>query len=323
MKRYDNFYNLIYNKGNLRVAHKKARKGKSHYTAVKEVDANIEEKLIELQTMIRDKTYIVNESDYIHEKINDNGKERDLYKLPYYPHRVVQWAIMNVVEPMFMKHFIHHTYASLKGRGIHKAKYDMERAIRSDTEGTKYCLKLDIKKFYPNIDNNILMGLIEKKFKDKDFLDLMRVIIFSRGLKGQPIGSLLSQYLGNYYLSAFDHHCKEKGRLKYYFRYCDDIVILHHSKETLHKIKLYFDKYLRDNLKLEIKGNWQVFPTFVRGVDFVGYRFFKDKTIVRKRVYKKARKIFSRRFKHKATPSYLGWFKHANCSKFLVKHGVK
>ncbi|MGL5961879.1 MAG: reverse transcriptase domain-containing protein, partial [Cetobacterium sp.] len=302
---------------------KKAKKGKSHYTAVKEVEADLENKLTELQTMLKNHTYTLTEKDYKHEIINDNGKERDLYKLPYFPHRVVQWAIMNVAENAFMSHFIKHTYASLKGRGIHKAKRDVEDALKKDPEGTKYCLKLDIKKFYPNINNNILMELLKKRFKDKELLDLFEMIVFSRGEKGQPIGSLLSQYLGNYYLSEFDHHCKEKGKLKHYFRYCDDIVILLDDKERLHRIKKYFDGYFKTKLDLEIKGNWQIFPTRTRGIDFVGYRFFGDKTIVRKRIYLKARYVFSRPTKHKAMPSYKGWFKYANCSKFMEKHNIK
>lgn len=321
MKRKSDIFEKIINRGNLLTAHKKASRGKSHYTAVRLVNDDLENKLLELRlTLVTD--YKLTIDDYTHEVIIDKGKERDLYKLPYYPHRVVQWAIMNVVMGDFMRSFTTDTYASIKGRGIHLAVKKLKRVLGQNREATKYCLKLDIKKFYPNINNNILYSKIERKYKDKRFLELMKTIIFSMGEKGIPIGSLLSQYLANFYLSSFDHYCKEKLGLKYYFRYMDDITILHHDKNYLHSLKRDFDKILKDEYDLTIKENWQVFPFESRGIDFVGYRFFHNRTILRKRIYKKARYVFSRKYKHKAWSSYYGWCKHANITEFMIKHDI-
>lgn len=323
MKRYNNFYHRIYNRGNLLYAHKMARKNKSHYTEVKFVDENLDSCITNIQNMLKFNKYELKDSDYTYMLINDKGKERDLYKLRYYPHRIIQWAIVNVVSHVFMKDYIHDTYASIKGRGIHKLLTKLKKVLKQDKDNTQYCLKIDIKKFYPNINNEILMRKIERKFKDVNFLNLMRLIIFSRGNKGQPIGSLLSQYLGNFYLSSFDHYCKEQLKLKYYFRYMDDIVILHKDKQYLHTLKKMFDDILNSEYDLEIKQNWQVFPVDIRGIDYVGYRFFRDKIILRKHIYKKARYVFSREYKHKACISYYGWCKHANLYRFLNKHNVK
>ena len=91
---------------------------------------------------------------------------------------------------------------------------------------------------------------------------------------GIPIGNYLSQYCGNFYLSAFDHWLKEEKRVKHCFRYMDDIVIFGSSKEALHQLRKDIDEYFRKELKVVIKGNWQIFPSYVRGVDFVGYRTF-------------------------------------------------
>lgn len=321
MKRKGDIFNKIINIGNLRTSHYRASRGKHHYSAVKEVDLNLEEKLIELKSLLTC-GYKLTKDDYVHEVIMDKGKERDLYKLPYYPHRVVQWAIMNVVMGDFMRNFTTDTYASIKGRGIHLAVKKMKRALGQNRQETQYCLKLDIKKFYPNINNNILYSKIESKYKDKEFLSLMRTIIFSMGEKGIPIGSLLSQYLANFYLSSFDHYCKEQLKLKFYFRYMDDICVLHHNKAYLHKLKREFDKLLSEEYDLKIKENWQIFPVDSRGIDFVGYRFFHNRTILRKRIYKKARYVFSRKYKHKAWSSYYGWCKHANITEFMIKHDV-
>lgn len=322
MKRKKDVFSKIINLGNLRTAHVKASRGKSHYTAVKEVNQDLENKLTNLQRALKTKAYYLTKEDYKLEIINDKGKERELYKLPYFPHRVVQWAIMNVAMPIFTKNFTADTYASIKGKGIHALVTKVKKHLAYNKEDTKYCLKIDIKKFYPNIDNHILYGKLERKFKDRDFLDLMKIIIFSMGDKGQPIGSLLSQYLANFYLSSFDHYCKEILKLKFYYRYMDDIVVLHSDKNYLHRLKRQFDKILNEKFKLIIKENWQVFPVDSRGLDFVGYRFFHGKTILRKRIYKKAKKIFRKGKTHKAYSSYYGWCIHADLHRF-IKNNTK
>lgn len=320
MKRRGNFYHLIYNRGNLLTAHNNAKKNKSHYSEVIYVEKNKEQCLNSIQKLLKEESYILSKKDYRHLKILDKDKERDLYKLSYYPHRIIQWAIINVIGKDIIKSLIIDTYASIKGRGIHKLAKKLKGVLANDSEGTRYCLKIDIRKYYDNIDNEILYKTVKSKFKDKQFLNLIKTIIFSRGEKGQPIGSLLSQYMANLYLSVFDHMCKEKLGLKYYFRYMDDIVVLHNNKTYLHNLKRYFDIFLREKLKLKIKDNWQVFPVDVRGIDYVGYRFFRHKTILRRGIYINARYCFSRKYMHKATYSYLGWCKHANVKRFVNKY---
>lgn len=320
MKRKGNVFEKIVNRGNLLTAHNKSSKGKHHYSSVKEVDDDLENKLEELKLILED-GYCLTKDDYKKETIIDKGKERDLYKLSYYPHRVIQWAIMNVVMFDFMKNFTTDTYASIKGRGIHLAVKKLKKTLGQNRSETQYCLKLDIKKFYPNINNHILYKKICSKYKDEKFLNLMHTIIFSMGDKGIPIGSLLSQYLANFYLSSFDHYCKEVLKLKFYFRYMDDITILHHDKYFLHDLKRKFDDIFEKEYDLKIKENWQVFRVDDRGIDFVGYRFFHNRTILRKRIYKKSRYVFSRKYKHKAWSSYYGWCKHANITNFMIKYG--
>lgn len=161
--------------------------------------------------------------------------------------------------------------------------------------------------------------MLENTFKDRLLLKLLREIVFSRGDNGQPIGSLLSQYLGNFYLNKLDHYCKEKLKLKY-FRYCDDIVVLSESKNDLWKAFAEIQYILNNDLNLKIKENWQIFKVDDRSLDFVGYRFFSDKTIVRKSIYKKARVSFAKNLKSKS--SYYGWFKHSNNKKFIDKYEV-
>lgn len=321
MKRLGYLFEKVCNIANIRTAHKRASKGKHDYTEVKEIEKDLENNLNKIKYMLENNTYKLSEKDYKLEIINDKGKERELYKLSYFPHRIIQWAIMNVLMPIFMKNYSDKTYASLKGRGIHLALKDIKKALK-DKANTLFCYKIDVKKFYPNINNEILMHKLRRKFKDKKLLKLFEIIIFSMGKRGLPIGSLLSQYLANYYLSSFDHYCKEVLKLKYYFRYMDDIVVLGANKKELHKINKKFHYILKEKFDLEIKDNWQIFPVDARGIDFIGYRLFRNKVILRKRIYKRARYVFSRGYIHKALPSYYGWCKHANVKTFMYKHNV-
>lgn len=330
MKRYSGLYEKIYDIQNLRLAHKNARKGKSHYSEVKMVDSNPDYYLFLKQEMLKNKTYKTSEYE-IFKKI-DKGKEREIYKLPYFPDRIVHWAVMQVIEPIWMKTFIFDTYSSIKGRGIHKGLKRLHKAMK-DREGTKYCLKFDIKKFYPSINHVILKQIIRKKIKDKDLLWLLDEVIDSvEGETNVPIGNYLSQYFGNLYLTYFDHWLKEEKKIKYYFRYCDDCVILHHDKKFLHELRKEIEKYLDENLKLKIKENWQVFPTYVRGVDFLGYRSFGDFTLLRKSTAKQLKRKM-RKLKQKidkgetlnfsdkcSINSYLGWLKWCNSYRLRQKY---
>lgn len=117
-------------------------------------------------------------------------KERIIFSLPYYPDRIIHHAIMNILEPIWVNIFIDNTYSCIKGRGIHKLAKDLKGDLQKDRENTKYCLKLDITKFYPSIDHDILKKIIRKKIKDKLLLVLLDSIIDSA--EGVPIGNYLS-----------------------------------------------------------------------------------------------------------------------------------
>lgn len=280
MKRYGNIYSKIYSYENLELAHKNARKNKTFYNEVKDIDKNTEEYLLQLQNMLIWKAYKT--SDYEIFIKNDTGKEREIYKLPYFPDRICQWAIMLQIEHIFLEVFTDFSCAAIPNKGIHHAFKLLDKYMK-DEENSKYCLKLDVKKFFPNISHSILKKLLRRKIKDKDLLWLLDEIIDSiEGDKGIPIGNYTSQYFANFYLSYFDHWLKEELNLKYVIRYMDDIVIFHKDKNYLNLIKQEVERYLNDNLKLELKSNWQVFPSRVRGVDFVGYRHFGNYVLLRK-----------------------------------------
>lgn len=295
------------------------------------VDKDPDKYLQQIQDMLTNGTYKV--SEYTVSILKDKGKERELRKLPYFPDRIIQWAIMLQIEPIFMEVFIPTTCASIKGRGIHKASKTLVKYMENDPDGTKYCYKIDVKKFYPSINHTILKKLLRKKIKDKRLLDLLDTIIDSTdGDTGIPIGSYLSQYLANYYLTYFDHWIKEVIGVKYYIRYMDDIVILHGSKEYLHKLHYLISEYFEKNLLLNIKGNWQVFPTGIRGVDFVGYRHFFGYKLLRKTTCKRFKKkmlnvnrkmknnIPANRTDWSTVNSYFGWLNWCDGYRLMEKY---
>jgi len=316
MKRVGNLFEKIVDFENILKADEVARKGKAGRYGTKIHDRNRMNNLIELQRKLKDGTYKTSEYK-IFKLVTDFGKERMIYRLPHYPDRIAHHAIMNVLEPYFVNSFIRDTYSCLKGRGIHDGVRRLKKALLKKEE-TRYCLKLDIKKFYPSVDHDVLKGLLRRKFKDVRLLSLLDEIIDSAA--GLPIGNYLSQYLSNFYLNYLDHWIKEELNIKYYFRYADDMVILDASKEKLHQLRLQLDEYLTKKLKIKIKGNWQVFPIESRGIDFLGYVFYHDHIMLRKRIKKRfARKMA----KHPQSPlviaAYKGWCQHANCNNLFKK----
>lgn len=323
MKRFGYLYEKIWAMENIQLAHLNAQRGKKHYKEVRMVNANQEFYLEKIQEMFKNKKFKTSKYVKMTKKTNC-GKIREIHKLPYFPDRIVHHAIMQVLGPIWYKTLIRDTYSSIKGRGIHDGVKRIKKALL-DKENTLYCLKFDIKQYYLSVNNKTLKSVIRKRIKDLDVLHLLDEIIDS--VQGVPIGNYLSQYLGNLYLSEYDHLAKEKMGIKYYFRYCDDVVILHKDKKFLHEIRKESENYLLGSRQLKIKSNWQIFPVDDRGIDFLGYRFYHDYVLLRKTIatsFKQKIRYLIRNWEYINTiqavsmvMSYIGWIKYANCKNLL------
>lgn len=345
-KKIKNVYHLLYESGNMIQAQYKAQQGKGERTEITKFNENIIENLDALYWMLRDETYIPGEYRI---KTIYEPKERVIMIAPFYPDRIVHHCIINVLGRFWTNFFISNTYACIKGRGIHKCMEDVHIALVTDKKGTKYCLKIDIKKFYDNVNHAALKAIIRMTIADEQLLRLLDKIIDSNGKDiGLPIGNFTSQYLANLYLAYFDHWVKEdlsktvmaKFGLKiYYYRYMDDIVVLCSDKEALHFILDMMGLYLGAELKVEIKHNWQIFLVDVRSIDYVGFKQNHYGILLRKgilsRFYKKYNKISKRygikdetAIKH-LFPSEYGWIIRCSeeHSKFIfnncLNHGIK
>ena len=306
MKRKGNLYAEICSKENLILADKKARKGKRNQVGVLDFDKNKDINLLRLREILVNKTYKTSKytTFFIYEP-----KAREIFRLPYFPDRITHHAVMNVLEKIFVSTFTADTFSCIKKRGIHGALRAVNKSLK-DEEGTKYCLKLDIQKFYPSVDHDILKKLLRRKIKDRDLLWLLDGIIDSA--KGLPIGNYLSQYFANFYLTYFDHYVKEVLGVKYYFRYADDIVVLSASKIHLHQVLQHIKTYLSVELKLTVKNNYQIFPVASRGIDFVGYKSYHRYILLRKRIKKNFARKVAVGCNEKSFASYNGWLNHSN-----------
>lgn len=319
MKRFGNLYYRICDIDNLYLACTKARKGKGNTYGVIQFEKGLDDNINALHKELSEGKYVTSEYQTF---IIHDPKEREIYRLPFRD-RVVHHAIMNILEDIWTPIFISHTYSCIKGRGIHGVMKHLKKDLK-DIQNTKYCLKMDIRKYYPSIDHLILKNIVQKKIKDKRLLELLDGIIDSA--PGIPIGNYLSQFFANLYLSYFDHWLKEERRTKYYYRYADDMVILASNKEKLHSLLGEIKLYLHNNLRLDLKDNYQIFPVDNRGIDFVGYVFFHTHIRMRKSIKKNFCKKASKLSRKKTTShnckialcSWIGWAKHCN-SKHLIK----
>jgi len=312
MKRKGNLYKQLCSDENIRMAFHNAKKGKKHYREVKEISQNLEYYVAHLKRMLENEQFST--SGYELFTRESGGKIREIYKLPYYPDRIIHHCIIQVVQDLWMNLLIRDTFSTIPGRGIHDGVNRIKQAMH-DVEGTKYCMKLDIRKYYPSISHDILKQILRRKIKDRQFLRLLDEIIDSA--PGIPIGNYVSQWFGNIYLAYFDHWVKEELKCKHYYRYCDDLVIIGPDKNELREKMQQISAYLQNNLALELKSNYQIFPVDSRGIDFLGYRFFHCYTLVRKRIVKTMKKKLNQ---PKSMASYWGWLKHADAYRLTQKY---
>ena len=311
MRRYGNLKDKILSQQNIIDAEHNARKCKSNTYGVKRFDRRDDLTLDAIRISMSNGTYKT--SKYRIFKIYE-PKERIIYQLPYYPDRIVHHILMNILEPIFVKWFVKNTYSCIKGRGIHRLQYDIEKDLRRFGNETTWCLKLDIKKFYPSINTSILYNIICRKIKDTWVLNILKEIINSTDT-GVPIGNYLSQFFANIYLTQFDHWIKEELHIRFYYRYCDDIVIFGDDKKYLYKIYRIVGQRL-SFIRLRLKKP-KLFPTDF-GVDFGGYVFRHSYTKVRKiikikfkRIARKYNNTLLKKYKD-ALSSYYGWLIHCD-----------
>jgi len=286
MKRHGNLFEQIISEENIYLAYLRARKGKSWQDTVKNFEKDLDLNITKIHESLVNRTFTT--SPYITKTIYE-PKTRLIYKLPFNPDRIIQHALLNILEPIWDNLFIFDSYACRTGKGMHAGSTRTMEFVRKN----KYCLKCDISKFYPSIQHDILFEIVKRKIKCKDTLWLIKDIIYSIGSNTNvPIGNYTSQWFGNLYMNELDQLIKHKFHIKHYIRYCDDFLLFHDDKQLLGGMAEIIEKFLKERLDLKF-SKCDLFPVS-RGVDFLGYRHFRGYILVRKSTAKRTKKRFKR-----------------------------
>lgn len=329
MKRAGFLYEKPLDRGLIRDAIIKASRKKRRRRSVRRILNNIDHYVDELYTMIANESFTP--SPYRRFKIKDGAtqKVREICCPKFYPDQIVHWMMILVLEPVFMRGMCETNCGSVPGRGAHYGKKHIEKWYKLDRKNTKYCAKLDIRKFYPSSKAPAVMQELRHVIKCKRMLRLCETVLNSSD--GLPIGNYTSQWFANFLLQRLDHFIKEVLHIRYFVRYMDDMCLWASSKKLLHRAVKAIEKFLA-GLGLVLKANWQIFPTAARAVDFLGFRFFREKTTLRKNLALRLRRRVKKTYKHTqktgrvrardaaAVMSYCGWLKHAHCHGFFVKY---
>jgi len=326
MKRVGHLYEKICGLENIKLAIMKASLGKRKQSAVRRILNQQDLYAARVREMLITKSYVPSPYSVMTVKDGPAQKERTISKPKFYPDQVIHWSLMLQLQPAIMRGMYEYTCGSVPGRGTSYGQKALRRWLDGDYKGTKYCLKLDVSKFYPSVDLALLKGMFRRVIKDQDCLWLIDAILDSSE-PGLPIGNYTSQWFSNFFLQGLDHYIKETLRIRYYVRYVDDLVLLGGNKKTLHKARIAIDAYLR-SIHLTTKQDWQVFKVDCRAIDFLGLRFYRDRTTLRRRNALRIRRRLVK-IAHKgrlsyrdacAVVSYWGWIKRSDSYRFYHKY---
>jgi RNA-directed DNA polymerase len=266
------FHNIV-SVSNLLSAWQEFRCGKRKKKDVADFELHLEDNLFLLNEKLQKGIYIPD--PYQPFSISD-PKPRQIHKATVRD-RVLNQAIFRVLYPVFNKSFIYDSYSSRKGKGTHVAVSRLFNATQKVSKNWKcggYVLKCDIAKFFDSVDHDILFEFLKNKIKDKQVLILLEKIIQSfekTKNKGIPLGNVTSQLFANVYLHELDHFVKHTLRVRYYFRYADDFVILDTDKNVLENYEKKMREFLLEQLQLRLHDNKVFIRKISQGIDFLGY----------------------------------------------------
>lgn len=282
-------------------------------------------------------------------KVKDgpSKKEREIISVPLFPDQVIHQLIIEAAEPVFMVGMYEYSCGSIPKRGTGKGRKYIRKTINHhneyDKSAIKYVAQLDVTKCYQSISHRYLKSELRRKFRGMFFIYIAFLIIDSYvyivvdiECYGLPIGYSTSQWFCNFTLTPLDHYIKEVMQVRHYVRYIDDMIFFGKNKKKLHKVIRTIESII-ENMGLKLKHNWQVYrfdyigktgKRLGRAIDTLGFRFFRDKTILRKyralAIRRQVQQISKMRVitPHDARSlmSRLGSLRHCNSYNFYHKH---
>ncbi len=325
---YSHSYDDIISTENLLAAWREFLKGKRRKRDVREFQYRLADNVLSLHHDLVSQTY--RHGGYYAFNISD-PKPRNIHKASVRD-RLLHHALYRKLYPFFDRTFISHSYSCRKHKGTHRAMRAFKRYVAkascNDTK-TVWALKCDIKKFFANINHQILFSILEKRISGPKILRLLREVVgsFCSDLpihqlsptgeykcmyKGLPLGNLTSQLLVNIYMNEFDQYVKHKLKAKYYIRYADDFVILSRDKFELEKRLRYIVVFLHEELKLELHPKKVSISTIASGVDFLGWVHFPDHRVLRTTTKRRMFRVLADTPKLTQLVSYQGMLTHGN-----------
>lgn len=282
-KKYGHFYNTIADAENGEVAITNASLGKRDRSDVKKILENKVEYAMALETLLRTKCFQPSPSIHLIIKDGPHKKEREIVIPKFYPDQCVHWMLMQQIQPIIMKGMYEYNCGSIPGRGSKYALDAIHYWLTYDPKNCTWCMKLDVEKFYQNIDHECLKKMFRHVIKDPDVLWLLDTVIDCIE-QGVPIGYYTSQWFANFYLQSIDHYIKEVLKIPHYVRYMDDMLLMASSKRQLIRAKQSIEAELakiglkiRNNIDNPAKKNWEIFKPRETGLEFIGTKFIPIK----------------------------------------------
>lgn len=307
-------------------AHCRARKGKTMRSSVVDVDLRPMIYVTHILNVLRDGIYIPSR---FREFTVTDPKKRLVLALPYVDRIVHQWLIEEFIKPYYLPRFIKDSYACIPGRGSHAAVKCIQGYMRDmrQRQGKYYIVKMDISKYFYNIDRDVLFKILKRVITNQQLLDLLHTIIFSDEARvGIPIGNYTSQYFANIYLNELDQYCKHNLGVKYYVRYMDDFILLAPNKRKARRWYRAIQRYAEGYLHLKLNPKSCFYPSS-HGLDFVGYKIMNNCLRLRQRSKRKLNNIIWN-YQHDYTTeadfvtsvaAWLGHAGHANAKTYIRK----
>ena len=287
---------------------------------VRRVLDNIDDYAEQIRKMVLEETY--EPAPYGFEIRIEHGKERKLQKPKFFPDQVIHHLLIMLIRDKLLKRIDLYAIASIPGRGqalgIKKLEFWIQKEKHARSK-TKYCGKGDIRHCFESVKPEVVMNLYERFIKDKKYLRLMYKVVYS--CPSLPLGNYCSAWTLNLLLKDMDNAIRNHPGVHHYLRYMDDFVFFCSNKKKAKQLREIIEKELT-KLKLQIKPNYQIFAINDRGLDMIGYRFFRNYTILRRRNFKKifrlAHKLKNRKFytvyECQSLMSMLGQCRHCHAS---------
>ena len=311
-------YNDIISVKNLCAAWGEFLRGKKSRKDVAEFSLNLAHNIFRLHNDLRTKAY--QHGTYEAFSISD-PKPRSIHKANVRD-RLLHHAIYRVLYPYFDKKFVYDSYSCRHEKGTHRALDRFNQFVRQVSRNdsrTCWILKCDVRKFFASIDQAILMEIIKRHISNTDTVWLIQRVVGSFNSsgpgKGLPLGNLTSQLLVNVYMNEFDQFVKHVLKQKYYIRYADDFVIMHHNKNLLVELLPKVNDFLKEKLILSLHPDKIFLKTASSGVDFLGWVHFYNHRVLRTTTKRRMfTKIKITKGKPEIVLSYLGLLSHGNAN---------